>query len=140
MKTTPTKTPQSIDAAARHLRCDRRTLTAALREAGELDFILPADQAGVRESPRWKLCDACEALELWRVRQAPPDTRRWCERRAADEARALAMPCPRCGGMHHDTPILPMPGKQDTPEIMAWFESHGFPMHYPEAGPPHAFC
>lgn len=139
-KTPSPETPLSIDAAARALHCDRRTLTAALRQAGELDFILPTDHAGVRETPRWKLRDGCEALELWRIRQAPPDMRRWCERRAADEARALELPCPRCGGHHEETPILPLHGKPDAPEIVAWYERHGFPVAYPEAGPRHALC
>lgn len=141
MKTSPKKpAPLSIDAAARRLQADRRTLTAALQRSAEIDYILPADSEGVRGTPRWYLHDACEALELWRIRRAPADNRPWCERRAADFEIALAMDCPRCGGRHFEMPILPMPGKQDTPEIVAWYERHGFAMHYPEAGRPHAFC
>jgi hypothetical protein len=47
---------------------------------------------------------------------------------ANDHARALALDCPRCGGRHVEAPILPLRGKQDTPEIVAWFTKHGFTM------------
>lgn len=128
MKTTP-ETPLSIDAAARALKCDRRTLTAALRRSGEIDFILPADHAGVRETPRWKLSDACESLELWRIRQAPPIEEPWSQAASDEHERALALPCPRCGGRHVETPILPLRGKPDSPEILEWFRKHGFTMN-----------
>jgi hypothetical protein len=130
MKKTPkAESPLSIDAAARALGCDRRTLTAALRRSGEIDFILPADKRGVRGAPRWKLSDACEALELWKVRQAPPIEAPWTEKGAADHEHALAMPCPRCGGRHVELPILPLRGKPDSPEILAWYRQHDFTMH-----------
>jgi hypothetical protein len=136
-QTKTTTAPLSIDKAAQILKTDRRTLTQALQQAEQLDFITPHDFRGVRGCARYLLPDACEALELWRVRQAPLDMRRHCERMGNDYARALSMPCPRCGGLHQEMPILPLHGKRDTPELVAWFNAHGFPLEYPEAGPPH---
>jgi hypothetical protein len=129
-------TPLSIDAGARLLGCDRRTLKNALRANPEIE---PADREGVRNSPRWRIVDHCEALEIFRICQAPADRRRYCERYAADLERALALPCPRCGGNHPDMPIMPLPGKSETPEILRWFAEHSFPERYPEGGPDHPF-
>ena len=91
-QTKTTTAPLSIDKAAQILKTDRRTLTQALQQAEQLDFITPHDFRGVRGCARYLLPDACEALELWRVRQAPLDMRRHCERMGNDYARALSMP------------------------------------------------
>ena len=130
--------PYSIDAAAKILKTDRRTLTAALQRSQEIDFLVPIDMQGTRGSSRFRLLDCCNALELYRIRQAPPDLRRPCPRSEADYERARNMPCPRCGFAHDEIdmiPVLPMHGKRDTPEIEAWYLENGFPYDYPEAGP-----
>ena len=130
--------PLSIDACARMLKTDRRTLGEALRQAHEIDYLEPHDMKGTRGCARYLIKDACSALEVYRVRQAPPDLRAGCPRLYADYERARALPCPRCGVPHDDPasmPILPLHGKRDTPEIEAWYLAHGFPYDYPEAGP-----
>ena len=126
MKSQQANTPFSIDRASRRLNCDRRTLTAALERSAEIDFIFSADKKGVRGTQRYHLRDACEALELWKVRQAPAPRGGWTQAGADEHARALCLDCPRCGGRHVECPILPLKGKQDAPEILAWYSEHGF--------------
>lgn len=137
MKTKPQK-PLSIERAAEALDFDRRTVRVAIRAAMKIDKFEP-----VAHSPQghalFTLADYCEAMELHHIRLAPPDLRRTCERMQADEERALAMPCPRCGGHHQETPIRPMPGRAYPPAILEWFKANGFPFRYEEAGPDHPF-
>jgi hypothetical protein len=103
--------PVSIATAARLLKLDRGALADALVEARQIDHIKPTDYKGTRGCPRYLLSDCCEAAELRRVRQAPPDLRPWSEELAAEYAAALAKACPRCGGQHVEMPILPLPGR-----------------------------
>lgn len=138
MKPTPEK-PMSIEAAAAALKFDRRTIRVAIKAAVEIDKFEPV-AASPQGHPLFPLADYCEAMELHHIRLAEPDLRRWCPRLAADEERALAMPCPRCGGKHQETPILPMPGRTYPPALIKWFEANGFPARYMEAGPDHVNC
>lgn len=136
--TSPNSTPLSIDRAARELDIDRRRVASAMEDAQRLDFIAPVDLNGTRGTPRWTLAQCCEAVEMLEIRRSKHDRRRWCERLAADLERALAMPCPRCAGLHEEMPIMPLPGRTFPPAIADWHRENNFPERYPEAGPDHS--
>ncbi len=106
MDKTESDLPLSIEAAARKLGCDRRTLDRALRESARVDFIFPQDRKGVRGTPRWSLRDACESLAIHAVRMGPADERPYSEAFEQALAEALSKPCPRCGGRHVELPII----------------------------------
>jgi len=130
MKQNDPNTPYSIDRAALILQVDRRTLAAALFESERLDHIFPCDHLGTRKSPRYTLRDCCEAYEFFRVRSAPTDTRIPCEAYCRDMDKARSLDCPRCGQKHVELPVMPLRGKKDSPQIMAFYEKHGFKIDY----------
>ena len=133
-----TEKPISTERAAEILGFDRRTVRTAIRGAIKHDFF-EAVAVSPQGHPLFMLADFCEAMELHHISLAPPDLRRRCERMAADHDRALAMTCPRCGGHHREQAIAHMPGRTYPPELAAWFEKHGFPARYAEAGPDNPF-